>query len=313
MPWLKMDDRFITNEKLISLTPHAKLLWAWSLGYAAGELTDGRISLKVLPYIAGLAGIEVNELPDELLASGLWEATESGYLIHDYLDYNPSKVEVQAERDAAKERMRKIRSPEVRPNTNQCSPELRRTSPKFANPVPGPARTRPVPDLKYVNEERETPPEVSTTETKAKTEKKEDDEYSPPNFNQANEGERLACQHQELMQAADSCWKLSKKDAKAWAGAYSRACRVRPHDEIQTLLAYAFGDKWWSQKSTNPFEFLLNITKIKFAMDGEAKSKTPPSQQSPPSPASNGSYFAPGSGWIGTPPTPPHSLRENNG
>ena len=65
------------------------------------------------------------ELLQKLVECSLWERTNGGYQIHDYLDYNPTGAQVKAEKAAAAERMRQKRdgkstfartSPELRPN-----------------------------------------------------------------------------------------------------------------------------------------------------------------------------------------------------
>lgn len=58
---------------------------------------------------------------DELVVARLWDVTEGGYKAHDYLDYNTSAEKVRAKRDAAKERMQRLRSPDVRANNERSS------------------------------------------------------------------------------------------------------------------------------------------------------------------------------------------------
>ncbi len=140
MPWLKMDDNFITNPKLLGIGKDSKLLYFWSLGFAAKELTDGFISKKYLMNIAGLAGIDgLQDAISELLDARLWEPAEGGYCIHDFLEYNPTAEQVRKERQEAKERMQRLRSGEVRANTERTQPEVRVT---LIDPVPDPV---PVP------------------------------------------------------------------------------------------------------------------------------------------------------------------------
>ena len=117
MPWLKLDDGFITNPKLLGLGSDAKVLYVWALGFAARELTNGFIATKALRSIMGLALIADQNAPDELVAAGLWERVEGGYQIHDYLDYNPSREAV------LKNGNRRVRecSPELRPNFARTS------------------------------------------------------------------------------------------------------------------------------------------------------------------------------------------------
>jgi hypothetical protein len=50
-----------------------------------------------------LAGRPVDNLIDELVRAGLWDRDDKGYVIHDYLEYNPSKAQVLAVREAKSE------------------------------------------------------------------------------------------------------------------------------------------------------------------------------------------------------------------
>src|SRR5262249_1080344 len=54
---------------------------------------------------------QTRAIAEVLVKHGLWEATEGGYMIHDWLDYNPPKVELDAlsavRSEAAKEGNRK--------------------------------------------------------------------------------------------------------------------------------------------------------------------------------------------------------------
>jgi hypothetical protein len=67
-------------------------------------------------------------LASTLVEVGLWEVSEGGYQFHDWGDYNPTREEVKADREAARERMKRLRSREVRPNNKRTSTEL---PPKF--------------------------------------------------------------------------------------------------------------------------------------------------------------------------------------
>ena len=101
MPWLKMDDGFITHPKVLSVSAEAKLLWMWALGFCAKELTDGRLTQKQAVSVAGLAGVsDWKPAAAELIQARLWESDGDGYHVHDYFDYNPSKAEVEADRAA---------------------------------------------------------------------------------------------------------------------------------------------------------------------------------------------------------------------
>jgi hypothetical protein len=140
MPWLKLDDNFITNPKLLSTTLEEKALHFWWMGYCAKELTDGLVERHLIPIIAAMAGV-TNWQPavDGLVEKGLWEVDGDNYRIHDYLEYNPSREQVLEDRAEARERMHKIRSQDVRANVTRSSQDVRV---RLNDPVPV-----PVPDI----------------------------------------------------------------------------------------------------------------------------------------------------------------------
>lgn len=89
MSWVKLDDRFFDNTKIVALTAGAKIAYLEGLTYCARELTDGFIPLNKAKVIARPAHVKE-------LTLALWEQAEGGYRVHDYLDYNPSKAEALA-------------------------------------------------------------------------------------------------------------------------------------------------------------------------------------------------------------------------
>lgn len=98
MSWVKLDDRFFDNPKVAALSDGAQLAYLKAVTYCARELTDGYVPVKKAREYATARMIKE-------LAPGLWEPTEGGFVVHDYLDYNPTRAQVQAEREAAKRRM----------------------------------------------------------------------------------------------------------------------------------------------------------------------------------------------------------------
>ena len=101
MPWVKLDDSTDTHRKVRRAGNEAFGVWARSLCYSAGALTDGHIDPEWLEERAGRRAPKISEL---LLVSGLWEPNDDGWLIHDYLDFNPSRASVLAKRKADSER-----------------------------------------------------------------------------------------------------------------------------------------------------------------------------------------------------------------
>lgn len=108
MSWLKLDDRFFDNPKIVALSDAAQLSYIKGAAYCARELTDGFIPMRRAREFANPKVIK------ELVPT-LWEPATDGYMVHDYLDYNPTKAKVEAERKKARQRMFDLRSPERSP------------------------------------------------------------------------------------------------------------------------------------------------------------------------------------------------------
>lgn len=107
MPWVRVDDQFTEHPKAVGRSPIALTIWLSAMCYAGRNLTDGAIDAAMIPRLANALPKACQSGAEELVKAGLWERTETGYMIHDYLDYNPSREEVLAKR--AKDSARKGR------------------------------------------------------------------------------------------------------------------------------------------------------------------------------------------------------------
>jgi hypothetical protein len=104
MTWAKLDDGFFDNPKVMETSFAARGVWATALSWCARKLTDGKISAKAARLLEFPP-----ELITELVVAGLWEpaADGNGWVLHDYLEYNPNREKVQALREAGKQRAAK--------------------------------------------------------------------------------------------------------------------------------------------------------------------------------------------------------------
>lgn len=101
MSWVKLDDSTDSHRKVRRAGNEAFGIWTRSLCYSAGALTDGHVDPEWLEERAGKRALKVSEL---LVVAGLWEPNDDGWLIHDYLDHNPSRASVLAKRRTDSER-----------------------------------------------------------------------------------------------------------------------------------------------------------------------------------------------------------------
>jgi hypothetical protein len=104
MTWVKIDDTFPDHPRVVGLTDAAFRTHVAGLCYSARYLTDGSIPTSALRSIG------TRKAATELEEAGLWARSDHGWLIRDYLDYNPSRADVEGKREAARVRMARVRS-----------------------------------------------------------------------------------------------------------------------------------------------------------------------------------------------------------
>lgn len=96
MTWVKMDDMVPENPKFVDLSDRAYRIHWDAICYCNRRLTDGHIRRGALRALGATPRYVA-----ELIDAGLWEPSPNGtggYMIHDYLDYQPSKTEVEERR-----------------------------------------------------------------------------------------------------------------------------------------------------------------------------------------------------------------------
>lgn len=106
MSWIKLDDKWMRHPKIIAAGRDARDIWLASITWCSEYLTDGYLPANLVPSLAMTADVDVancQNFAKTLVEVGLWDATENGYQVHDYLDYNPSKNQALATREARKE------------------------------------------------------------------------------------------------------------------------------------------------------------------------------------------------------------------
>lgn len=109
MGWAKFDDLYDDNPKVrraFSLNAQAVSVHVLAITYSARHLTDGRVSEEWLrervPH-----GRQRQAVLRVLVDAGLFDKNGTGYLVHDYLDYNPSRADVLARREREREAKRR--------------------------------------------------------------------------------------------------------------------------------------------------------------------------------------------------------------
>jgi hypothetical protein len=105
MPWAALDDQFHANPKVVAAGLDGAGLYARSISYSANYLTDGFVPEGWARETAP------KRLHSRLVSVGLWDRDDDlgGYWIHDYLRFNPTRVDIEKKRLEAAERKRKSR------------------------------------------------------------------------------------------------------------------------------------------------------------------------------------------------------------
>lgn len=117
MSWFKVDDGFWSHPKTLSLGAPALALWVRAGSWSCQQLTDGFIPEPALTMLGG-----AKKSADELVRVGYWDATDGGWLFHDWADYQEASEVVKKRRADARERMRNVRA-----NKSGTSQEVRST------------------------------------------------------------------------------------------------------------------------------------------------------------------------------------------
>jgi hypothetical protein len=142
--WVRIDDRAPEHRKQLAAGAVASWLWVCGLAYANRQpARDGFVPAAVLPMLYPIPG--VTKQAARLVDAGLWERVEGGFQIHDYLDFQPSRAEVEqaSARKAEAGRRGGLKSGEARRSKSEAAAQG--NAKHGASPVASP-RPNPDPD-----------------------------------------------------------------------------------------------------------------------------------------------------------------------
>lgn len=109
MAWFKVDDGLHSSKKFLSIPKRTRFaaigLWTIAGSWCADQLTDGHVP----DYMIREWGPPPSAA-EALVDAGFWERETDGYAFRNWLEYQPSRADVDADRDASRERMRRIRA-----------------------------------------------------------------------------------------------------------------------------------------------------------------------------------------------------------
>ena len=129
MPWGRLDDRANGNAKLLALSDSAWRMWGCGLIYCQFNLTNGFILSHAIQTF-GVRARNKEAIAEELcsvLVPGkgpCWEKTAGGYQVHDYLDWNESREQIEKDRAVGRERLERFRKRKQNAVCNALQPPL---------------------------------------------------------------------------------------------------------------------------------------------------------------------------------------------
>jgi len=103
MTWIKLDDTFPNNPKILPLSDKAFRLYIEGLCYANQYLTDGFLAQAVINRL------DSGNAYQELLAAGLWLEQIDGAQIHDYCEHQTTRKVVEEKREQTRNRVTRYR------------------------------------------------------------------------------------------------------------------------------------------------------------------------------------------------------------
>jgi hypothetical protein len=161
MPWVRFDDQYPIHHKVEELSDAAFRLNTAAVCWCSRNTTDGHVGERK-PILIQPRARNINKVVEELVQAGLWKAAPGGWIIHDYLEYQPTKERVMSDRKASAERQKRHRDKHVTNTvTNTVShgvtPPVSHSTP--SRPVPTKATSNEVP----LAQTRTKPPQKLST------------------------------------------------------------------------------------------------------------------------------------------------------
>lgn len=104
MTWGRLDDNFHSHPKTVQMGLEGAGLQARAISYAGAYLTDGFVPREWARSVAPAKVIR------RLVSLGAWAEVDGGYEIVGFLDYNPSRADVEEKRRLERERQTRYRA-----------------------------------------------------------------------------------------------------------------------------------------------------------------------------------------------------------
>lgn len=98
MGWVRLEDGYPEHPKIVEAGPLAMAMDVAGVAYCNRQLTDGFIPRAATRRLLDLTefGVTAEDLVKRLIVAGRWVEEEDGYRVHDFLEYQPSRSQVQS-------------------------------------------------------------------------------------------------------------------------------------------------------------------------------------------------------------------------
>lgn len=127
--WVRLDDSAPHHPKLVRAGSDAFTLWVSGIAYCNRLKTDGVIEKPMVALLTPmLQGARLRKAVEALCSNGgasgrhSWIDDGEHYIVHDIARYQPSKLAIEAENAAARERMQKAREAKRKTSEPQSVP-----------------------------------------------------------------------------------------------------------------------------------------------------------------------------------------------
>lgn len=100
MAWLRLDDGFAQHPKIVALTPRDRWTWLELLCYCARYRTEGQVPAGIAEVVRGATPAFLQRALESTLLDPV-PGTTCEYHVHDWIDYNPARIDDADEAVAA--------------------------------------------------------------------------------------------------------------------------------------------------------------------------------------------------------------------
>lgn len=253
MAWVKIDDGFADHPKMARVGPLGMALQVAALCYCNRYLTDGFIPKAVATRLISFDDLaRPEDVISSLVSAQVWEEVEGGYLVHDYLEYQPSREQVLAEREKSRQRVQRHRQRQREIASNDggnagCNAVTNDGVTPTPVPVPEPSKEK----------------EIISSSAPSGADKPRRSRQVPV-LPQDSDAYRLAVHLRDAILARDPTTKVPD-NLNAWAIEADRLLRIDGRDlaEAMRLIEWCQRDPFWSANILSMAKFRKQYDQLK--------------------------------------------------